>query len=185
MSVYYPSGNCGPGEIPQYTCTPCGDYEYSRIRSMAFVKTSFSFTDPSDPTEWNTALAAGDAIVLYAVSGSYDGGSTTESPGFGDQETINAGTTHVITYRDPNVADNCDFYNAIKYSSQYTAWFKTSSKIWSADAPVTITPKAPVTDDIKAVMAYEVTVKWSNPDMPCPYDIPDGIFDQCYVPIVP
>ena len=184
MSVYYPASNCGGGVIPQYSCSPCPNYEYGRIRSVAIVKNTFSFTDPEDPTEWNTGLANGDITVLWATAGNYDGGTVTELPGFADSEFVNGGISHILTYRDPNVVENCDYYNAIKESNDYTLWFRTSSKIWEAGAPVTITPKIPIADDLKSVMTYEVTVKWQNPNLPCPYSIPDGIFSECYVPIV-
>lgn len=184
MSVYYPASNCGGGAIPQYTCNSCFTYEYSRIRSIAYVKNTFSFTDPEDPTEWNTGLAAGDIIVLWATAGNYDGGTVEELVGFGDSETVNGGNSHVLVYKDPNTVANCDFYNAIKDSTDYTIYFRTSSKIWSAGAPVTITPKMPVADDLKAVLTYEVTLKWQNSNLPCPYEVPAGIFDQCYIPIV-
>lgn len=181
MSIYYPASNCGGGAIPAYTCNPCPDYAYGRVRSIGFVKNSFSFTDPSDPTEWNSALASGDAIVIWAVSGTYDGGTATDLPGFGDAEFVSGGISHVLTYRDPSVVDNCDFYNAIKDSTDYTVWFRTSSKIWGAGAPVNISAKMPVADDLKSVITYEVTLKWQNPSLPCPYDIPDGIFDTCFI----
>ena len=184
MSVYYPASNCGGGAIPQYTCNPCPTYEYSRIRSIAYVKNTFSFTDPEDPTEWNTGLSNGEIFVLWATSGNYDGGQAVELVGFGDSEFVNGGISHVLTYKDPNTTANCDFYNAIKDSTDYTVWFRTSTKIWEAGAPVTITPKMPVADDLKAVLTYEVTLKWQNSNLPCPYEIPDGIFSECYIPIV-
>ncbi len=184
MSVYYPTNNCGGGAVAQYTCNPCPEYEYSRIRSIAFVKNSVSFSNPSSPTEWDTAIGAGDAIIIWATQGSYDGGTSVELPGFGDAEFVNGGASHILTYKDASVSDNCDFYNSIRSNTEYTVWFRTSSKIWAAGTPVSVTPKMPIADDLKAVLAYEVTVKWSNPDLPCGYDIPDGIFTNCYIPIV-
>jgi len=188
MSVYYPSGNCGGAAIPDYTCSPCGSsYEYGRIRSIAFVKSNYSIADPSNPTQWNTAIATGNAIVIWATSGNYDS-ATEELVGFGDAETVNGGITHTLVYKDPNVQvdnaqGNCDFYNAIKDSSEYTVYFRTSSRLWAANAPVTISPKMPVADDLKSVLTYEVTVKWQNSSLPCSSAVPDGIFDTCYVPV--
>lgn len=186
MSVYYPSGNCGGGAIPTYSCSPCSTYEYGRIRSIAFVKNSYTFTDPSNPSEWNTALANDNAIVVWATSGNYDS-ATEELVGFGDAETVNGGITHTLVFKDPNVQSgaqgNCDFYNAIKDSTEYTVYFRTSSRLWAAGAPVTISPKMPVADDLKSVLTYEVTVKWQNSNLPCSYSVPDGIFDQCYIVI--
>ena len=74
MSVYYPSG-CGASQtIPTYSCSDCPEYEYGRIRSVFFYKNDFSFTDPTNSTEWDTGLANEDIIVIWETQGSYDGG---------------------------------------------------------------------------------------------------------------
>lgn len=181
MSLYYPSSACGGGTIADYACNPCPEYEYGRIRSIAFVKNTFTFTDPTSSTEWTTGVNNGDIIVIWKTSGTYDGGTTAELVGFGDSATENGNTTHVLTFKDPNYADNCDFYNSIKGSSDYTTAFRTSSQIHLAGAPVTITPKNPIADDINSVVTWEIQLKWTNPDSPCPYDTPSGIFDRCYI----
>jgi len=183
MSVYYPSG-CGPSQtIPTYSCSDCPEYEYGRIRSVFFYKNSFSFTDPTNPTEWDAGISNEDIIVIWETQGSYDGGTTSELTGFGDREFTNGGTSHVLTYKDPNYAENCDFYNAMRGSSNYSFGYRTSSKIHLSGAPVTATPKNPVQDDLKSNVVWEVVVKWQNADSPCPYDTPEGIFDSCYIPL--
>lgn len=185
MALYYPSSSCGGGTVPSYACNPCPDYEYGRIRSVAFVKNTFSFTDPTSTAEWTTGVNAADIIVIWKTQGSYDGGATSEQIGFGDSATVNGNTTHTLNYKDPNYADNCDFYNAIKGSSDYTLAYRTGTltagHIHLAGAPVTITPKAPVADDINSVVVWDVTVKWTNSDSPCAYSTPAGIFDRCYI----
>ena len=185
MSVYYPSDSgCGSGgAIPTYSCNPCPSYEYGRIRSVAFVKSTFSFTDPTNPTEWTTGIDNGDIIVIWQTQGSYDGGTTSELAGFGDSEFTNGGTSHVLNFKDPNYLENCDFYTQLKYSSEYSVAFRTSSAVHLANAPVTITPKNPVADDLKSNVVWDVTLKWQNPDSPCPYTTPAGIFDRCYIPL--
>lgn len=179
--IYYPTSNCGEsGVIPDYTCSPCPAYEFGRVRSIFYKKTSYDFVDPTDPTEWTTAIENKDVIVLWETQGTYDGGTTEELAGFGDRETTNGGTTHILTYKDPNYSDNCDFYNAIKTSNEYEAGFRTSSKIHFTDAPVTITPKNPIADDLKSIVVWEVQLKWQNSNSPCPYDTPEGTFENCY-----
>lgn len=181
MSVYYPSSTCGGVAIPAYSCNPCPAYEYGRVRSIAYVKNSYTFIDPTNSAEWTAAIASGDVIVVWKTQGAYDGGSTQELTGFGDSISVNGNTTHVLTYKDPNYTENCDFYNAIKGSSDYYIAFRTSSQVHFSNAPVTITPKNPIADDINSVVVWDVQVKWTNPDSPCPYTTPDGIFDQCYI----
>lgn len=181
MSLYYPSSTCGGSTIPAYNCNPCPNYEYGRIRSIAFIKNTFSFTNPESTSEWTAGIASQDIIVVWKTQGSYDGGATSEQVGFGDSATVNGNTTHTLIYKDPNYAENCDFYNGIKGSSEYTIAFRTSSQVHFAGAPVTITPKNVIADDINSVVVWEVLVKWTNPDSPCPYDTPSGIFDSCYI----
>lgn len=181
MSLYYPASDCGGSTVPAYACNPCPSYEYGRIRSVAFIKNSFTFTDPTSTAQWTTGVNAGDIIIVWKTQGSYDGGVTSEQVGFGDSATVNGNTTHTLVFKDPNYADNCDFYNAIKGSSDYTIAFRTSSQIHLAGAPVTITPKNVIADDINSVVVWEVQVKWTNPDSPCAYTTPASIFDLCYI----
>ena len=185
MSIYTPASDCSGDAVIDYTCNPCPTYEYSRVRSIAFVKTSYRATlqaNPTNATLWSTGMDDQNIIMIYKTQGSYDGGSTTELTGFGDDVTFNGNTTHTITYKDPNYStNNTTVYNALKGSSEYEVVYRTSSKIHFTEAPVTITPKAPVADDISAVQTYEIQLKWTNPDMPTPVAAPAGIFDTCYV----
>lgn len=184
MSYYQPPSSCSGGAIPDYTCNPCPDFEYGRIRSVALIKVSYVDTliaDPTDSQLWLDGIDTGDVIVIYKTQGNYDGGATTELTGFGDDSTFNGNTTHTLVYRDPNYADNCDFYNAIRNSSEYTIAYRTSSKVHFAETSVVITPKNLVADDINSVLSWEVTAKWTNPDSPCPVDMPEDVFDVCVV----
>ncbi len=126
MSIYYPSSSCGGGSIPDYYCNPCLDssvIEYGRVRSIALIKNTYIATLLANPTSssvWSTGINNADIIVIYQTQGSYDGGTTAELTGFGDSVTYNGNTTHILTYKDPFAADNCDFYNAIRNSTDYT-----------------------------------------------------------------
>lgn len=187
MSVYYPSSSCGGGAIPNYYCNPCLDsttIEYGRIRSVAFIKNTYIATilaNPSSTSVWTTAVNNGNAVVLYQTRGSYDGGATTMITGFGDNIEFNGTRTHTLTYFDPFVSDNVDFYNAIQNSTDWTICFRTSTKIWFAEKPVTITPKNAVADDIASTMTWEVACKWTNANSPYGYTTPTAIFDRCYI----
>lgn len=177
MSVYYPS-NCDD-LVPDHICDPCEDIEQGRIRSMAFIKKTFVFIDESNPTEWEVGFAAGDIILIPQTKGTYDGGSEVLAPGYGDQAERFTGFNHQLQFQDPNYAQNCAFYNTLKRSRQYKAAYRTSSKIHIIDATVQVIPKNPVQEDINSEVVWDVIVKWSHPDSPCPYDVPPGIFDAC------
>lgn len=184
MSVYYPTSTCGTsGVIPDYSCTDCPELEFGRVSSFAFITNSFVFTDISNPVEWNTGIANGDIIVVWETQGSYDGGTPSELPGYGRREFSLGSTSHILNIKDPNYKNNCDFYNSIKYSSNYKGAYVTSSQVHLIDSPITIIPKNPVADDLKSVVNWDVTIKWVGSDSPCPANKPDGIFDACYIPL--
>lgn len=179
MSIYYPAG-CD-AQIPDHVCDPCEVIEQGRVRSVAFIKNTVAFIDPSNPTEWQNYFKQGLIHIIPATKGTFDGGAEVETPGYGDQVTRLTGYNFTLTYQDPNFKKNCNFYNIIKNSRQYTVAFRTSTQILMVNATVQIIPKVPITDDVNSEVVWEVVVKWSDNDVPCPYDAPPTIFDKCVV----
>jgi len=179
-SFYYPTGTCGSSEtLPLYSCSPCIDPELGRIRSIFLYRSTVSFLNQSSTSEWQNYILAGDVIIIKDTQGDYDGGTTEELVGFGDLETINGGTVHILNWLDPNIDDNCDFYSALKSQSEWQIGYRTETKVWFSDAVATFTPKAPVQNDLKSYVTYNAQAKWTG-DMPCPYNTPAGIFDRCF-----
>lgn len=181
MSIYYPA-DCD-GTIPDHYCDPCEELEQGRIRSVAYIKKTFAFTDPSNPVEWQTGFDNGDIILIPQTKGTFDGGAEVTAPGYGDQNTRLTGYNFQVQYQDPNYAQNCNFYNAIKNSRQYKFAYRTSSKIHIVDYTVQVIPKNPVQDDVNSEVVWDVLVQWSGKDVPCPFDVPPTIFDSCVVNI--
>lgn len=177
MSVYYPTG-CD-ALVPAHYCDTCEEPELGRVSSVAFIKSTFAFTDPSDPTEWEAGFAAGDIILIPLTKGTFDGGAEVETPGYGRQATRLTGYNFQAQYQDPNYRLNCAFYNAMKNSRQYKFAYATSTQIHLSDVVVQVIPKNPVQDDVTSEVVWDVIVKWSHTDLPCPYDLPAGIFDSC------
>lgn len=176
MSVYYT--NCD-ALIPDHFCSSCDELELAKVRSVAFIKKSFSFIDPTDANEWLNGIASKDIIVIADTNGNYDGGAPVEGAGFGDSISTFTTKDHLLLFRDPNYKENCDFYNAIQSSRNYKLAFRTSSQTHLVEVPVTVLPKNPVADDDNAYVVWEVEVKWRDKNAPCPYDTPDGVF-ECF-----
>lgn len=175
--VYYPSG-CD-AEVVNHYCNPCDEIEHGRVRSVAFIKSDFEFTDPTNPTEWTAGIASKDIIIIPEVNGSFDGGSEVEAPGYGDQQTKLVGYNFQLTYNDPNYKNNADFYNALKRSRNYKLAYRTETQTHITDNNVSVIPKNPVAEDLTSEVVWNVIVKWSQGDLPVPYDTPTGIF-TCY-----
>ena len=178
MAVYYPS-DCDV-EIPEHICDPCETFEKGKIRAIGFIKKTFEFIDPTNPTEWQAGINSHDIIIIPAVIGSFDGGSEVLGPGYGDQSESLLGYDFSASIRDPNYKSNCLFWNLLKNSRIYKFFYKTETQGHISDNPVTIIPKNPVTEDINSIVEWLATIKWKASDAPCPFDAPAGIFDQCF-----
>lgn len=177
MSVYYPA-NCDD-LVPDHICDPCEEIESGGIRSIAYIKNTVAFVDPSNPTEWETEFAAGNVILIPQTRGSFNGGTPTEGVGYGDQLTRLTGYTFELIYHDPNYRQNCTFYNILKSSRQYKLAYRTGTQIHMVDATVQAIPTNPVEEALDSALDWNINVKWSGSDVPCPYDAPPGIFDAC------
>ena len=181
MAGYYPS-TC-EDIIPSHNCDPCADREYGRIRSGFFVHKSYIATllaGITNPQVWLNGINAGKIIIIPGTNGDLADPSELTGPGYGDQTETLLGYDFQALMVDPNYAENCDFYNALKSSRNYHFGYRTSSKVHITDKTVTIIPKAPVQNDLTAEVTWNVTVKWSSSEHPCPVDTPEGIFD-CYI----
>src|SRR4051812_40128414 len=174
MAVYYPAG-CEV-EIPDHICETCGTEEKGRIRTAGFEKISHTFTDPSNPTEWRTAINNRDVIVIDGVIGSFDGGTEQEGPGYGSQATKLLGYAFTANFRDPNYVLNAAFYNGIKNSKAYRFFYVTDTRVHFSENAVSVIPKNPVAEDLTSDVVWDVTVKWQGKDLPEPFEKPDAIF---------
>lgn len=174
MAIVYPTA-CDELDLA-HQCDDCEDPELARIRGIAFIKDSFTFTDPTSYTEWFNGIAAGDIIIIPFTRGSSDGGTPKEGTGYGDQATKYIGTDYSVTYFDPNYAINRDFYNNLKRFQNYKLAYKTETLVHITDKVCQVLPKAPVADDITAEVVWEIMVKWSSQEEPTPYTAPQNIF---------
>jgi hypothetical protein len=177
MSIYYPSG-CD-AVVPEHYCNPCEATEHGRVRSVAFIKKDFAFTDETDPTEWQAGIESRDIIIIPEVLGSFDGGAPVEGAGYGDQQTKLNGYNFELNYKDPNYKENADFYNALKYSRAYKIAYRTETQTHISDNAVSVLPKNPVAEDLTSEVVWDVQVKFSQGDLPEPFDTPAGIF-ECF-----
>lgn len=176
-SVYYPSG-CDQ-EVGEHFCSDCPTPEHGRVRSVAFIKSGFEFIDPTDPTEWTTGIGNKDIIIIPATNGSFDGGSEVEGPGYGDQQSKLVGYNFQLTYNDPDYKTNASFYNAIKNSRNYRLAYRTETQVHITENTVSVIPKNPVAEDLTSEVVWNVLVKWSEGDLPEPFDMPEGVF-SCF-----
>jgi len=173
-TVYYPSGCVAA--VGDHYCNDCEAAEHGRLRSAAFIASDFAFTDPTNPTEWRNGILNKKIIIIPNVNGTFDGGSEVETPGYGDNATKLTGYNFQAVFNDPNYKLNADFYNAIKRSRNWRFAYRTENLTHLTENTVQVIPKNPVTDDLASEVVWNVTVKWTDDDLPIPYATPSGIF---------
>jgi hypothetical protein len=161
---------------------PCvNENEGGRVRGIAYVHKSFFATlsaDPDNPVVWAQGIAQGQIITIPRTSGTFDGGSPVEVPGYGDTESDVIGFKFVLSYKDPNIKGNTPFYNTIKAASgQYHVAFRTENLTRISDNPCTVIPKSPVEEDMTSRVVWNVDVKFNGEDHPVPFDTPTGVFE--------
>jgi hypothetical protein len=174
-TIYYPSG-CDT-DVPAHVCNPCEEVEHGRVRSVAFISKGFTFTDPTDPTEWQAGIDTGEIRIIPETLGAFDGGAPVEETGFGDLSTRLTGYDFSLTFKDPNYKDNCAFYDALKNSRNWRVAWRTEKSVHISEASVQALPKNPITEELTSVVAWDTEVKWTQSKLHCPYDVPAGIFD--------
>jgi hypothetical protein len=175
--VYYPI--CAE-QIPDHIADNCpGAIEHARARSVGFVHTSYLDVlklDPTDEATWVAGIDEKQIIIIPDTTGTYDGGTPVDGPGYGDLETSLAGYRHVVNYKDPNYRENVDFYNAIKYSRSWVPAIRLETQTILFDKPAVIIPKTPVTENLTDDVVVDVELRISQPDLPVPFDTPPGVF---------
>lgn len=175
--IYYPPTDCD--DAAEHFCNVCDQIELGRVRGVAFIKKTFTFTNPSSAAEWTAGILSGDIIVIPETTGTYDGGTPKEGTAFGDQEFRTTGYSYTLQFKDPNYKQNRDFYNSIQYSRNYNMAFRTETQIHLSNKPVSISVQDPVTEDLNAEVTWNVTAKWASQSLMTIEDMPLGIFDRC------
>lgn len=175
MSIYYVG--C-PETIPDPACSDCPVKELGDVRSLFLVKNDFSFTNISSTAEWTTGLNAKDIYVLPWTRGGLTV-TPNETPGFGDTDIDIDGFNFELNVFEPNYAGNCAFWNEIKRSKNFKVGYRTETQVHESDGTAQFIPMAPIAEDKKASVLWNIVVKFSQEDIPCPSTTPTGVFDRC------
>ncbi len=174
-ALYYPG--CDEN-ITDPSNTDCPVKELGDIRGFAFIHTDFTFTDPSQTSEWTTGINARDIYVFNLGRGSLEMTETT-SPGFGANDETLDGYDFVANISEPSYKANWGFWNTIKNTRTYKFAYVTETLVHLSSETCVIIPKAPISEgDKKAAIVWNAMVSWAQDSLPQPYDKPSGVFDK-------
>lgn len=184
MAGYYPS-NCDTS-IPDHNCDPCEENEYGRVRSFGFIDKDFTFTndDPTVAADWLTGMQNKNILVVPQSAGEVATPSPLTGNGYGETVEQLLGYDFVATVQDPNFASNCDFYNALIGKRNFKFFYRTSTKTYITPVTVTIIPMTTVPDDLTGKIVWSAEIRWRASVFPCPFNTPEGVFEECFIPNV-
>jgi len=173
--IYYPG--CSTA-IPDPNCSDCPPTENGDVRAFFLVKKTFTFTDITDTSEWQTGILAKDIYVFPYTRGTVTVAENVVN-GFGDQDEKLDSYTFTAAVEEPNYKDNYGFWNAIKNARNFKFGYKTENYVHLADVAAQFIPKQDVKDGKKSQVNWMISVKFTQDNLIEPFDAPDGVFEQC------
>ena len=179
MSVYYPGDSC-ENSIPEYVCNPCSDFEKGRVRSVAYIHKDYVSditAAPDDTTVWQTGINAGQIKVISEVSGTSNGGEKVAGAGYGDAREKVTGRNYTVSYRDPNYADNCNFYTELEKNRSWHLAYKTETLLHISDKVISLFVNNPATENLEDDIVWVAEATWFQKTPVCPVASPEDIFD--------
>jgi hypothetical protein len=167
-------------DIDPHFCADCDSpTEKGRIRRGGWLRHAAYpavMVDPTSAAVWNTAIAAGDFIVLPELSGTFDGGAPKYGPGFGDTKEKFLGADYAAVIKDPSYKENWPHYRSLVGKSSWHLVYVTETQLHISGVPVTVAPKNPITENVDDDVIWESEVKWFETFTPAPHDAPMEIF---------
>lgn len=177
LAIYY-ADNCEGGVTP-YQCSPCPVREKAGVTSVAFIKSTYAFVDPTDAAEWIDGIESGDILLIPRTRGDYDGGTPKYGDGYGRIKQRLLGYDYKLNFNDEDFIANQEFYDTIDDSNNWKmAWF-TETLVWLTDAQVTVAIKDTVDIDIEKDVVWMGEVQWFYKNKPLKYTAPVGIAESC------
>jgi hypothetical protein len=174
MSIYTP----GCGELPSFTCQDCPVKEDGRVRAIWVQKVSYTFSDITDPNEWDVAICSGDVVVFPYTNGTADQAEQL-SDGYGNVPQDVDSYEYTLNIHEPQYKNNVAFWNFMRKSNQHLVGYKTQTLCHLSTVAAKFIPKAPVSADLKIKIDLNIIIKFVQRDLIVPTTAPTGIFDQC------
>ena len=176
MAYYYGNGCNNVGGFP---CADCPPKELGRIRSIAFIPTTYTFSNISNAVEWqNNIITPAIGFILPYTNGSL-AMSPKESNSFGNYDKEVDSYELTIEGMENNPTQSAPWWNNISLNKGYQVVWRTSSQVGISGIGVEAIPHYKVDDDITSRVLMGFTIKWVTPLMPIFYPMPIGIFDNC------
>ena len=169
--------------------TICGSEKRKGGISAVFIIKidQVSITDWENATQWATAIANGDVILIQEVRGAYPQPSPIESDrliGCGAETELD-GWDHTMTWKDRAVNEaNNQFYGDLNGCTYHFGFFDCQPNgtdiihVVELNEVSFVCPPATIEEGTSTVQMYNCTAKWTSnfDEFPVQYSAPAGVF---------
>lgn len=168
-----------PAYLEQAGC----DIEPGSVVAVAFVDEDSKFSSTNDITNaanWINLAYDASVLIHQEVRGSYPRAAATEIAGKGKQDTRITGRKHQVDFRVSSIKGNDNYWNTLNRSTNYTFAFVIGGDydlLFYTDKTVSIDAVPVVDEALDSEVDWNVTIKWSDIDVPSTSDVPAGIFE--------
>jgi len=166
--------------IGGFPCADCPPKTLGRIRSVAFVPTTYTFANISNTNEWfaNIINPALGFIIPY-TNGSLSM-TPKEDNSFGNYNKEVSSYEIVIEGMEPNPTQTATWWNTLSLNKGYQVVARIDNQVISSTGiGIQAIPHFKVDDDIQSRVFMGFTIKWVQGLMPTFFSAPIGIFDNC------
>jgi hypothetical protein len=173
-------------DITENNCSVC-DTELGRVRKLALVHSSFYqqlIGDITNISLWDLGRTLGKVFVYPEVQGEFDGGVPVMVRGFASNEDIEVAKQYSLDLREPNYIGNREHFNEINGSRQFYAIWASETLMYVSTRPVYVSVKAPIANDLKTEVVWQIAIKYTAQELPLVFDRDDNVL-QCQYNISP
>ena len=184
MSLYSCNVEVGPFDSSSCEVRP------GRIGFVSLLKfAAFDFlngTGGGDWTvgaDWDAQMAAGNIVVLGAVTGDYPEPSATEVDGVGRVESFLSSFSHVVNFETNGLIElNRDFFNDLNKNTEFYIAYVIDDPAVNAvhfvsDKPCSFRATPPVERGLDTPVRWKIKASWKSPEMPKMYAVPSGLYN--------
>ena len=177
-----PSYDCGQ-DFPSYTIAGCSTKYKGGANAAVFIRCGSDVADPSDGTEINALITAGNAVVVNNLKINWDAPSAVTTPSYvGCVPDTLATQDWSITVIDRNVtAEASDFYGSIirDFGGELGGIIIRdcgSTRVHYFNEALTMAGGPVMPDQDTDIQRYELTLTCRSDDFPTIADVPAGVF---------
>jgi len=175
-TIYIP----GCGVPPPPTCQDCPTKELGGIRGIAVIPQSYTWTNITNPAEWDALICNEGVFVFPFTNGTFTSDANT-SDGYGNLPTTLDSYTMTLDIHEPQYQNNVPFWNFIKKGISYSVIYKTETMFHQSAVSAQFTPSAPVGKDVKSKIDMGVKIMWVQENLiqPISCGAAASIFQTC------